>query len=463
MSRPRSQRSMGRTRDGDRREERGPDDERHHQAVRADPTCPGSTACSRRRRAATATRRLERAQAERDGEGFGLARCCGAFRCTTGGYRPIGRFCSDAVRAERVGSSGSGRAPPAPAGLRPVEQVVGVAERVGDPVLAAVADEQDVGVLQRAVQCAQRPRPCPLSGSTPGSFPGSQCAPWMTHGTMCSRRQNVATRSPAGLAARKPSSRSTATPHQLQDSLTAGKVPLKQDGVASIPMPERPTDASPSSRATRPGRSCSTRRCACSTPRSSGCRWTSSASTSRWRTAARRATASSTRPRRRCAGSGLGIKAATVTPEGKDDVGSPNRLMREGIDGKVIIRTGRRIPGVTPPLGGVATHLRRPHGRRGRVRCRGVARDDERADENAFRPRISRSTCRRDLRVGFRIAAAMGAKVYGGPKWTVAPVYEGSQGGDRRGRRALSRRHYQPLLIYATYAGLIIGARTRRW
>ena len=46
--------------------------------------------------------------------------------------------------------------------------------------------------------------------------------------------------------------------------------------------------------------------------------------------------------------SGLGIKAATITPEGKDDVGSPNRILREEVDGKVIIRTGRRIPGVTP-------------------------------------------------------------------------------------------------------------------
>src|SRR5918998_6212017 len=50
--------------------------------------------------------------------------------------------------------------------------------------------------------------------------------------------------------------------------------------------------------------------------------------------------------------SGLGLKAATITPEGKDDVGSPNRIVREGIRGKVIIRTGRRIPGVTP-FGGV--------------------------------------------------------------------------------------------------------------
>ena len=48
---------------------------------------------------------------------------------------------------------------------------------------------------------------------------------------------------------------------------------------------------------------------------------------------------------------GFGVKAATITPEGKDDVGSPNRILREEVDGKVIIRTGRRIPGVTPVAG----------------------------------------------------------------------------------------------------------------
>src|SRR5215207_1465309 len=47
----------------------------------------------------------------------------------------------------------------------------------------------------------------------------------------------------------------------------------------------------------------------------------------------------------------FGLKAATITPEGADDVGSPNRIVREAIDGKVIIRTGRRIPGVTPVAG----------------------------------------------------------------------------------------------------------------
>src|SRR2546426_357377 len=49
---------------------------------------------------------------------------------------------------------------------------------------------------------------------------------------------------------------------------------------------------------------------------------------------------------------GLGLKAATITPEGRDEVGSPNRILREEIGGRVIVRTGRRIPGVVP-LGGV--------------------------------------------------------------------------------------------------------------
>ena len=35
---------------------------------------------------------------------------------------------------------------------------------------------------------------------------------------------------------------------------------------------------------------------------------------------------------------GLGLKAATITPEGRDDVGSPNRILREEIGAKVIVR-----------------------------------------------------------------------------------------------------------------------------
>ena len=52
----------------------------------------------------------------------------------------------------------------------------------------------------------------------------------------------------------------------------------------------------------------------------------------------------------------------------------------------------------------------------------------------------------------------MGAKVYGGPKWTVSPVYEGML---KEELDAAAERHpdvqYQPMLIDATYAGLITG------
>src|SRR3989442_13334652 len=43
---------------------------------------------------------------------------------------------------------------------------------------------------------------------------------------------------------------------------------------------------------------------------------------------------------------GLGLKAATITPEGAGDVGSPNAILRQAIDAKVILRVGRRIPNV---------------------------------------------------------------------------------------------------------------------
>ena len=57
----------------------------------------------------------------------------------------------------------------------------------------------------------------------------------------------------------------------------------------------------------------------------------------------------------------------------------------------------------------------------------------------------------------------MAATVYGGPKWTVSPIYEGmlKEELDAR-RRAQSGDQYRPLLIDATYAGLISGAAERR-
>ena len=59
----------------------------------------------------------------------------------------------------------------------------------------------------------------------------------------------------------------------------------------------------------------------------------------------------------------------------------------------------------------------------------------------------------------FRTAKRMRAKVYGGPKWTVSPVYEGML---KEEMDAAAARHpdvaYQPVLIDATYAGLLSGA-----
>jgi isocitrate/isopropylmalate dehydrogenase len=158
---------------------------------------------------------------------------------------------------------------------------------------------------------------------------------------------------------------------------------------------------------------------------------------------------------------GLGIKAATITPEGKDDVGSPNRLIREGLDGKVIIRTGRRIPGIVPIAG--VTHpisiVRMAVGDAyGAEQWR--EGDAGAPDEVAFRTeRITRSVCRAVAEVSFRTAREMGGRVYGGPKWTVSPVYEGML-KEEMDAAALSHSEvdYEPVLIDATYAGLISGA-----
>jgi isocitrate dehydrogenase (NAD+) len=159
--------------------------------------------------------------------------------------------------------------------------------------------------------------------------------------------------------------------------------------------------------------------------------------------------------------SGLGIKAATITPEGKGDVGSPNRILREEVDGKVIIRTGRRIPGVAPLAGvhfPIAVVRMAVEDAYGAQQWREGAEGAE--DEVAFRTeRVTRSTCRAVAEYSFRTAARMGGKVYGGPKWTVSPVYEGML---KEELDAAAERHpgvaYEPVLIDATYAGLISGA-----
>jgi isocitrate dehydrogenase (NAD+) len=159
--------------------------------------------------------------------------------------------------------------------------------------------------------------------------------------------------------------------------------------------------------------------------------------------------------------SGLGLKAATITPEGADDVGSPNRILREQVDGKVIVRTGRRLPGVTPigavhyPISVVRMAVEDAYGAE-------QWREGEAGSpsEVAYRTeRVTRSTCRAVAEYAFTMAQKFNARVYGGPKWTVSPVYEGML---KEELDTAASRHpdvaYQPVLIDATYAGLMSGA-----
>ncbi len=153
---------------------------------------------------------------------------------------------------------------------------------------------------------------------------------------------------------------------------------------------------------------------------------------------------------------GLGLKAATITPETRDDVGSPNRILREEIGGRVIVRTGRRIPGVVP-LGGVHAPISIVRMAVGDAYGAKEWREGEGDDEVAFRTeRIERTICKSVAEFAFRLAERNGAKVFGGPKYTVSPTYEGML---KEEMDAAAARHpevkYEPQLIDATFALLI--------
>ena len=153
---------------------------------------------------------------------------------------------------------------------------------------------------------------------------------------------------------------------------------------------------------------------------------------------------------------GLGIKAATITPGGPDDVGSPNALLRELIDGSVILRTGRRIPSVRP-LAGVHAPIAVV-----RMAVEGAYaaeewREGEGLDEVAYSKRyVTRRTCRAVAEFTFRYAARTGATVFGGPKYTVSPIYEGLFKEELDRAAGLSPQvRYNAQLIDATYALLL--------
>lgn len=153
---------------------------------------------------------------------------------------------------------------------------------------------------------------------------------------------------------------------------------------------------------------------------------------------------------------GFGLKAATVTPEEAGDVGSPNRILREQIDGKVIVRTGRRLSGVRPiggihaPISVVRMAVDDAYGAK-------EYREGEGQGETAYRlEHINRGTCRAVSEFTFIQARKMHATVTGGPKWTVSPVYEGmlKEELDAAAARYPDVR-YRPMLIDATLAALV--------
>lgn len=155
---------------------------------------------------------------------------------------------------------------------------------------------------------------------------------------------------------------------------------------------------------------------------------------------------------------GLGLKAATITPTIKGDVGSPNRILREEIKAEVILRTGRRIPGVRPiagvyaPISVVRMAVEDAYGadewRKG---------EPGTPNEMAYRTeRITRRVCRAVAEYSFQHARYSKARVFGGPKFTVSPVYEGmfKEELDAAAERYPDVR-YEPQLIDATFALLL--------
>lgn len=154
----------------------------------------------------------------------------------------------------------------------------------------------------------------------------------------------------------------------------------------------------------------------------------------------------------------VGLKAATITPEQAGDVGSPNRILREEIDAEVILRTGRRIPGVRP-IAGVYSPISVVRMARGDAYGAKEWREGESDsyDEVAFRTeKITRRVCMAVAQYAFQYADRTGAKVFGGPKFTVSPVYEGmfKEEMDKAAEK-YPNVIYEPQLIDATFALLL--------
>lgn len=153
-----------------------------------------------------------------------------------------------------------------------------------------------------------------------------------------------------------------------------------------------------------------------------------------------------------------GLKAATVAPPERGDVGSANALLREAMGASVILRVGRPIPGVPMHAnvkGPIAIVRMAVGDAYGAKESRETVRDAQgREDEVAVRTeRISRRVCRAVAETAFSLAERMEALVFGGPKFTVSPVYEGML---KEELDEAAARHpgvaYESQLIDTTYA-----------
>src|SRR3954462_6180457 len=262
-------------------------------------------------------------------------------------------------------------------------------------------------------QWAQRPIPSP--GSPGGRMrPGSQCAPWIAHGTMCSRRQNAAMRSPSGSVARKPSSRPTSTPHQLH----FGPLAIGRGSLCMAPGDPAISSAAMGDplrivvlEGDQTGQELLDQALRVLDPEVVGLeldlvRFDLSLDS-------RRSTSNEIvhDAARAVREAGYGLKAATITPEGRDDVGSPNKILREAVDGRVIIRTGRRIPGVNP-IAGVHHPIAVVRMAVGDAYGADERREAQNGDEAALRTeRVHRSVCRAVAEYAFRTATRTHARV----------------------------------------------------
>ena len=155
----------------------------------------------------------------------------------------------------------------------------------------------------------------------------------------------------------------------------------------------------------------------------------------------------------------VGLKAATITPPDPADVGSPNAILREAMDAEIILRTGRRIPGVRP-IGGVYAPISVV--RMAVDDAYGATEWRETVDGKEFAYRtekISREVARAVAQFAFKHAREVNAKVFGGPKFTVSAIYEMMFKEELDNAAAeYPDIRYEPQLIDATFALLMTNA-----